>query len=89
MDDWTHILDDRTRKHVHFARAYAEHFAHGAPGHMDLMTIARLAQCIENLLYRGAIDKEPSRSTDLLTPAEKVEIDPTRPPTGRKPGGFA
>lgn len=44
---WTEGLDDRTRKHIAFARDYAEHYAHGAPGHLDLMTIASLAKALD------------------------------------------
>lgn len=40
-------LDDRTRKHVIFARHYAESFNHGAPGHLDLLTIAALARLLD------------------------------------------
>lgn len=45
--DWTAVLDDRTRKHVAFARHYAENFSHGAPGHLDLLTIATLASFLD------------------------------------------
>lgn len=40
-------LDERTRKHVLFARNYAENFSHGAPGHLDLLTIAALAKLLD------------------------------------------
>ncbi len=93
MDHWSAILDDRMRRHVDFARAYAQSFAHGAPGHLDMMTIARLAQLIENVLYRGDIAKEPVQAPgvpDLLTPAEVKPIDTTRPPdASKRPKGMA
>lgn len=44
---WMDGLDDRTRKHVIFARHYAESFNHGAPGHLDLLTIAALARLLD------------------------------------------
>lgn len=89
---WMAHLDERTRKHVDFARAYAQHFAHGAAGHIDLMTIARLSQLIENLIYRGDIAAEPKATpgaSDLLTPAEAKPIDLTRAPdASKKPKSF-
>lgn len=46
--DWTALLkEQRTRDHVAYARHYADHFAHGAPGHLDLMTIAELARLLD------------------------------------------
>jgi hypothetical protein len=44
---WMQPLDIRSRQHVLFARHYAREFAHGAPGHLDLMTIATLAQLLD------------------------------------------
>ena len=45
---WMGRLDDRTRKHVLYAKVYARDFAHGAPGHLDLMTIAELAKLLDS-----------------------------------------
>lgn len=45
---WMSELDDRTAKHVVYARVYAREFAHGAPGHLDLMTIAALAKLLDD-----------------------------------------
>lgn len=44
---WRSSLDDRMRTHVAFAEHYAQHFAHGAPGHLDLLTIAKLASLLD------------------------------------------
>ena len=44
---WMAALDERTRKHIAYAREYAEKYAHGAPGHLDLMTIALLARLLD------------------------------------------
>ena len=44
---WMAQLDERTNKHIVYARDYAERFAHGAPGHLDLMTIAALAKMLD------------------------------------------
>lgn len=41
---WIDGYDERTRKHIQFALDYAENYGHGAPGHLDLMTIAALAR---------------------------------------------
>lgn len=51
---WMAQFDERTQKHIVYARAYAREFAHGAPGHLDLMTIAALAQLLD--------DREPHES---------------------------
>lgn len=44
---WFTSLDPRTQKHVEFARSYAADFNHGAPGHLDLLTIAQLADKLD------------------------------------------
>lgn len=44
---WMALLDERTNKHIAYAREYAKRFAHGAPGHLDLMTIAALAALLD------------------------------------------
>jgi hypothetical protein len=49
---WMAQLDERTNKHIAFARNYAEHYAHGAPGHLDLTTIAWLATYIDFLFVQ-------------------------------------
>lgn len=46
---WTDDLDGRTRVHIAYARVYASDYAHGAPGHLDLMTIAALAKKLDEL----------------------------------------
>lgn len=43
---WMAALDERTNKHISFALNYAALYAHGAPGHLDLMTIATLARLL-------------------------------------------
>lgn len=44
---WLASLDPRTQTHVAFARNYAANFNHGAPGHLDLLTIAQLADKLD------------------------------------------
>lgn len=44
---WMAQLDERTNTHIVYARTYARRFAHGAPGHLDLMTIAALAKLLD------------------------------------------
>jgi len=60
---WMALLDERTNKHIAFARNYAERYAHGAPGHLDLMTIALLAALLDN--YEGHGDPHPPRTKVL------------------------
>lgn len=55
---WIEGYDERTRKHIQFALDYATHYEHGAPGHLDLMTIARLARHLS-----FALDVEPPYRT--------------------------
>lgn len=43
---WEGVLDDRQNKHVEFCLSYVVTFNHGAPGHLDYTTIARLAQLV-------------------------------------------
>jgi hypothetical protein len=49
---WMAHLDERTNRHIAYARHYALNFAHGAPGHLDLMTIAQLAKLLDDAEYR-------------------------------------
>jgi hypothetical protein len=51
---WMAALDERTQKHIVYARVYAREFAHGAPGHLDLMTIAALAKILDDKEYQRA-----------------------------------
>lgn len=51
---WMALLDERTNKHIAYAREYAARFAHGAPGHLDLMTIAALAQMLDNFEHHDS-----------------------------------
>jgi hypothetical protein len=51
---WMTQLDERTQKHILFARVYRAEFAHGAPGHLDLLTIAALAQLLDNFEHHGS-----------------------------------
>lgn len=51
---WIEGYDDRMRKHIRFALDYAANYEHGAPGHLDLMTIAALARHLS-----FALDVEP------------------------------
>jgi hypothetical protein len=63
---WPEQLDDRTRKHIAFARQYAAQFAHGAPGHLDLMTIAALAKLLDQYHTQAMATKGP------ILPLEEV-----------------
>lgn len=51
---WIDGYEDRMRKHIQFALEYVAHYEHGAPGHLDLMTIATLARHLS-----FALDMEP------------------------------
>jgi hypothetical protein len=80
---WTDGLDDRTRTHIAYARVYASDYAHGAPGHLDLMTIAVLAGKLD------AMEPARFRTTNLLTPADAKPFDTGRAPdTSKRPKGF-
>lgn len=54
---WIDGYEERMRKHIQFALKYADDFSHGAPGHLDLMTIATLARHLS-----FALDVEPPRA---------------------------
>lgn len=41
---WLDGYELRMRTHILFAVNYERHFGHGAPGHLDLITIATLAR---------------------------------------------
>ncbi len=53
---WIEGYEERMRKHIQFALKYADDFNHGAPGHLDLLTIATLARQLS-----FALDVEPPR----------------------------
>lgn len=53
---WIDGYEERMRKHIQFALKYADEFNHGAPGHLDLLTIAALARHLS-----FALDVEPPR----------------------------
>lgn len=44
INHWIEGYEPRMRKHIQFALEYAANYDHGAPGHLDLMTIATLAR---------------------------------------------
>ena len=54
---WQEGLEPRMCQHVTFARDYARRFAHGAPGHLDLMAIAKLADLLDELECNGALQR--------------------------------
>lgn len=56
ISHWIDGYDERMRKHIQFALKYADDFNHGAPGHLDLLTIATLARQLS-----FALDVEPPR----------------------------
>jgi hypothetical protein len=43
---WRHIFDDRQQKHIRFCVNYEKDYAHGAPGHLDMLVIAKLTDCL-------------------------------------------
>lgn len=58
---WELELDDRMRMHLWFCRAYAQHYHHDAPGHMDMMLIEELATRLDvALLALADIQKAQS-----------------------------
>jgi len=57
---WMAVLDERTNKHIVYARTYAREFAHGAPGHLDLMTIAAMANLLDNYEGHGSPWPQPN-----------------------------
>lgn len=52
--NWRDGLDPRMRKHVAFCQDYAANHNHGAPGHLDYLTIDTLAAVIDVLDSRIA-----------------------------------
>lgn len=42
-EDWT----EREQKEINFARAYAQHYAHGTDGHSRLMLISKLCDKLD------------------------------------------
>ena len=59
LPHWSDDLDGRTRVHIAYARVYASDYAHGAPGHLDLMTIAALAKKLDALSGRQRPQVQP------------------------------
>lgn len=58
---WIDGYEDRMRKHIQFALDYAANYEHGAPCHLDLMTIATLARHLSFALdVEQPYRKEPS-----------------------------
>ncbi len=51
---WEGELDERQQAHIQFCRVYAQHYHHGAPGHLDMMLIAELAQRLDAALLELA-----------------------------------
>jgi len=43
---WRHLFDERQQKHIRFCVAYQRDFGHGAPGHLDMLVIAQLVDCL-------------------------------------------
>lgn len=54
---WIEGYEPRMQKHIQFALKYADDFDHGAPGHLDLITIAKLARHLS-----FSLDVEPPRA---------------------------
>lgn len=84
---WFYELNEREQKEVHFAGAYAQHYAHGTDGHSRLMLIAKLVDLLEK--SQPDTPQKPV-DTSLLTPAEPPkDFDPSKPSNPRKPQSFA
>lgn len=49
------MIDGRMRLHVLWCRAYAQNYNHGAPGHLDMLTIAKLADLLDMLQTKGTL----------------------------------
>lgn len=45
-DRWKGHFDERQQKHVRFCVGYQRDYAHGAPGHLDMLVIAPLVDCL-------------------------------------------
>lgn len=43
---WQALFDERQKQHILFCAGYARNFAHGAPGHLDMIVIALLLDCL-------------------------------------------
>jgi hypothetical protein len=68
---WPARFDDRMQKQIDFSREYAQKFGHGAPGHLDMIVIARLAMCLEDAIgmiesVQKTLHTEPTDVRDLL-----------------------
>lgn len=61
---WMADLPKRLRPHVHFCRDYVVRHNHGTPGHINLVTIAALADLLDQ---RSARLDELERRIDSLT----------------------
>lgn len=49
LKNWRLLFTDRDQKHIAFCENYKEHFAHGAPGHIDYMLVAGMAKFIDGI----------------------------------------
>lgn len=70
VKNWLEGFDERMRKHIQFARHYQSQFSHGAPGHLDLETIATLARYIDFIT-----DQDTAGPLFLLTPAQQAAFE--------------
>jgi hypothetical protein len=43
---WKGFFDEREHKHVAFCVDYERNYKHGAPGHLDMLVIAKLVDCL-------------------------------------------
>jgi hypothetical protein len=43
---WADRFDERMLKQIAFCKEYEARFNHGAPGHLDMLVISRLADCL-------------------------------------------
>jgi hypothetical protein len=59
---WLEEFDQREQKSIDHARLYAAHYAHGDPGHLHLMIIAKLAALLDRELLNAEAEYVVQRS---------------------------
>jgi len=67
-DRWLDRFDERQQKHILFCAGYARNFAHGAPGHLDMVVISLLLDCLH--------DAAQELSGHRLTSADDATTEP-------------
>lgn len=44
-------FNERELTHILFCRNYADHYAHGAPGNLDMLVVARLSNALKDASF--------------------------------------